>query len=165
VDGHRGRREAVDQRGGAEARRPHRLSPHQLDVSRAKFEEARGRNPRDCETSFYLGVVLAEQGAWTSTAEMLVETGRCLESAERGLNDEIAAIRASTDPPARQARKIARREQFIAKGRRMMATSWFDIAVAYYNLSRKTEARQFADKVANDEQFGERAREILSRLK
>ena len=47
----------------------------------------------------------------------------------------------------------------------MLATSWFDIAVAYYNMSRKTEARQFADKVANDEQFGERARGILSLLK
>jgi tetratricopeptide (TPR) repeat protein len=138
---------------------------HELDVSRAKFEQANTRNPNDCETRFYLGVVLAEQGVWNRTAEVLVDTGRCLENAERGLNDEIAAIRASTDPPARQARKIARREQFIAKGRRMMATSWFDIAVAYYNLSRKVEARQFADKVANDEQFGERARDILSRLK
>ena len=138
---------------------------HQLDVSRAKFEEAHARNANDCETRFYLGVVLAEQGVWNRTAEVLVDTGRCLESAERGLNDEIAAIRASTDPPARQARKIARREQFIAKGRRMLATSWFDIAVAYYNMSRKTEARQFADKVANDEQFGERARGILSLLK
>ena len=46
----------------------------------------------------------------------------------------------------------------------MQATSWFDIAVAYYNLSRKEEARQFAEKVASDEQFGERAREILARL-
>ena len=46
-----------------------------------------------------------------------------------------------------------------------MATSWFDIAVAYYNLSRKTEARQFAEKVVGDEQFGERARELLSRLR
>ena len=138
---------------------------HELDMSRAKFEQAHARNPNDCETRFYLGVILAEQGVWNRTAEVLVDTGRCLENAERGLNDEIAAIRASTDPPARQARKTARREQLIAKGRRMMATSWFDIAVAYYNLSRKTEARQFADKVANDEQFGERAREILSRLK
>ena len=135
---------------------------HELDVSRAKFEQAHTRNPNDCETRFYLGVVLAEQGVWNLTAEVLVDTGRCLENAERGLNDEIAAIRASTDPPARQALKIARRELFLAKTRRMTATSWFDIAVAYYNLSRKTEARQFAEKVADDEQFGERAREILS---
>ena len=47
----------------------------------------------------------------------------------------------------------------------MTATSWFDLAVASYNLSRKTEARQFAEKVADDEQFGERARELLTRLK
>jgi hypothetical protein len=46
----------------------------------------------------------------------------------------------------------------------MIATSWFNTAVAYYSLSRKEEARQFAEKVAADDQFGERAKEILTRL-
>jgi tetratricopeptide (TPR) repeat protein len=136
-----------------------------LDLSRAKFEVAHGRNARDCETSFYLGVVLAEQRVWERTADVLVDTTRCLESAERAYTAEIAAIRASSDPPDRQARKIARREQLVAKGRRMTATSWFDLAVASYNLSRKAEARQFAEKVADDEQFGERARDLLTRLR
>ena len=35
----------------------------ELDVSRAKFEEARRRNPNDCETGFYLGIVLADLAA------------------------------------------------------------------------------------------------------
>src|SRR5262249_40584850 len=61
--------------------------------------------------------------------------------------------------------KIARREQYIAKGRRQIATSYFDTAVACYNLSRKTEAQQYAEKVADDEQFAARAKEILSRLR
>jgi tetratricopeptide (TPR) repeat protein len=137
----------------------------ELEVSRAKFEESRSRNPRDCETGFYLGVVLAEQRVWTRTAEVLVGTGQCLEAAERAYMDEIASIRASRDPPARQASKIARREQYIAKGRRQMATSWYDVAVAYYNLSQNAEARRFAEKVAADEQFGARARELIARLK
>ena len=137
----------------------------ELDVSRAKFEESRQRNPRDCETGYYLGVVLAEQRVWSRTAEVLDEAGQCLEAAERAYADEITAIRASHDPPSRQARKIARREQYIAKGRRQMATSWYDIAVAYYNLSQPAEARQFAERVAADEQFGERAQEILTRLR
>jgi hypothetical protein len=47
----------------------------------------------------------------------------------------------------------------------MLATSSFNTAVAYFSLSRKEEARQFAETVIDDEQFGERAREILSRLK
>jgi hypothetical protein len=38
------------------------------------------------------------------------------------------------------------------------------MAVAYYSLSQKDEARQFAEKVAADDQFGERAKEILTRL-
>ena len=47
----------------------------------------------------------------------------------------------------------------------MTATSWFNIAVSYFNLSRKDEAREYAEKVADDEQFGERARDLLSRLR
>jgi tetratricopeptide (TPR) repeat protein len=137
----------------------------QLEVARGKFDESRLRNPDDCETGFYLGVVLAEQRIWPRTAEVLLETGPCLERAERGLLDEIVAIQTSTDPPSRQALKIARREQFLAKTRRMLATSWFDSAVAYYNLARPAEARRFAQKVVDDEQFGPRARELLSRLK
>ena len=35
---------------------------------------------------------------------------------------------------------------------------------AYFNLSKPAEARQYAEKVVGDEQFGERAKEILSRL-
>jgi hypothetical protein len=46
----------------------------------------------------------------------------------------------------------------------MIVTSWFNTAVAYFSLARKDEARQFAEKVADDEQFGDRAKEILARL-
>ena len=138
----------------------------QLDVSRGEVRGiAVSATANDCETGFYLGVVLAEQRVWTRTAEVLRETVPLPRGggAEQRPSD-IATIRASHDPPERQARQIARREQYIAEGRRMIATSWFNIAVAYYNLSRKDEARQFAEKVADDEQFGERAKEILTRL-
>ena len=137
---------------------------HELDVARAKFDESRQRNPRDCETGYYLGVVLAEQRAWPRTAEVLTHASDCLLGNELAYTKEIADIRASKDPPERQARKIARREQYIAKGRRYLATSWFDIAVAYYNLGKLSEARQYAAKVVDDEQFGARAKEILARL-
>jgi tetratricopeptide (TPR) repeat protein len=137
---------------------------HELDVSREKFDQSRTRNPRDCETGYYLGVVLAEQRAWPRTAAVLREASDCLQGAELAYTKEIENIRASEDPPERKAKKIARREQYIAKGRRYLATSWFDIAVAYYNLSQPAEARQYAEKVVEDEQFGDRAKEILSRL-
>lgn len=136
----------------------------QLEVSRGKFEESALRNPLDCETGFYLGVVLGDQRAWPRTAKVLREAVGCLENAERETLAEIAAVRASADPPNRQARQIARREKRIAEGRRMMATSCYNTAVAYFSLSRKDEARQFAEKVSADEQFGERAKEILARL-
>jgi len=137
----------------------------QIDVSRARFDESRQRNPFDCETGYYLGVVLGEQGVWGRAAEVLVETDRCLQDAERSLQAEIATLQMSTDRLERRQRQIARRERQIANGRRMMATSWFNIAVSYYNLSKKDDARQYAERVALDEQLGERARELLTRLR
>ena len=137
----------------------------QIDVSRAKFEQSRERNGDDCETGFYLGIVLADERVWDRTADVLVETGRCLEAQERTLNAEIDRIRASDVPPARRARQIAKREQQIAAGRRMLAQTWSDVAVAYYSLARKDDARLYAEKVTGDEQFGERARELLTRLR
>ena len=47
----------------------------------------------------------------------------------------------------------------------MRATSWFNTAVAFFNLSRKGEARQYAEKVVADEQFADRAKDLLSRLR
>jgi tetratricopeptide (TPR) repeat protein len=137
----------------------------QLEVSRDRFALARTRNQNDCETQFYLGVVHAEMRSWQPTADVLVNAAACLAANEIGYFKEIAAIQESDDPPARKAAKIARREIYIAKGRRQQATSWFDIAVAYFNLSRKSEARQYAEKVVDDEQFADRARELLSRLR
>ncbi|HXI28109.1 MAG TPA: hypothetical protein VNG89_06800 [Vicinamibacterales bacterium] len=137
----------------------------ELEVSRERFMLAHTRNRNDCETTFYLGVVHAELRDWSPTADILIQAAACLQANEGAFLVEIASIEASDDPPARKAAKIARRRQYIAKGRRQMATSWFDTAVACYNLSRKGEAQQYAEKVAEDEQFGDRAKEILSRLR
>jgi len=137
----------------------------QIDVAREKFDESRTRNPNDCETGFYLGVVLAEQGVWDRTSEVLIAAGECLENWERDYTAEIERLRASQDPPQRVERQILRRQQQIADARRKMATSWFNVAVASYQLARKDAARQYAERVADDEQFGERARDLLSRLR
>ncbi len=138
---------------------------NELEVSRTKFDESLRRNARDCETGYYLGLVLAELRQWPRAAEIIPSAARCLQEAEERMTTEIAEIRAGEDPPARKARKIAKREQSIATGRRWKATSWFNTAVAFYNLSRPTDAREYAEKVADDEQFGDRARELISRLK
>jgi tetratricopeptide (TPR) repeat protein len=136
----------------------------EIDIARQKFEEGHWLNERDCELGYYLGLVNAEQRRWPPTAEVFVTTAACLQNAQRTYADEIAQIRASTGSPARKARQIARREKLIQDAERMIATSWFNTAVAYYNLSRADDARQYAEKVAADEQFGERARDILARL-
>ncbi len=137
----------------------------QFEVSRGRFELARTRNPHDCETLFYFGMVLAELRQWPQTAEASADAGRCLQNAEDQARAEIEDIRKSNDPPQRKERKIARREAQIATGRRMRATSWFNAAVAFYNMSRPADAREYAEKVRDDEQFGERARDLLARLR
>jgi tetratricopeptide (TPR) repeat protein len=137
----------------------------QLEVSRDRFQLSLVRNKDDCETHFYLGVVFAELATWDRTAEVLANAAKCLQANEERFALEIESIRASTDPPARKESKIKRREQYIAKGRRQIATSFFNVAVASYNLQRAAEARSYAEKVLDDEQFGARAKEILSRVK
>jgi tetratricopeptide (TPR) repeat protein len=137
----------------------------QLEISRGRFDLAHTRNPNDCETFFYLGIVNAELRAWVPTTEILVNAAQCLQATELGYLEEIASIEASDDPPARKSAKIDRRRQWIAKTRRQMMTSWFDVAVASFNLSRKAEAQRYAEKVIDDEQFGARAKEILARLR
>lgn len=47
----------------------------------------------------------------------------------------------------------------------MRATSFFNIAVSYLSLPRAADAREYANKIVDDEQFGDRAREVLTRLK
>jgi tetratricopeptide (TPR) repeat protein len=95
----------------------------QLDLARARFDLSRERNPDDCETGFYLGVVSAEQSDSARAIDVLAATVACLEQAEKRSLAEIASIRASADPDRRKARQVARLERDIASGRRMLGTA------------------------------------------
>src|SRR5262249_12927180 len=137
----------------------------ELEVARTKFDLSRLRDPHDCETGYYLGTVLAEQGGWPRTAEVLKETASCLQAAIVELQRQIAEIQASRDRPERIARQVTRRDRQIAEARRQMVQSSFNIAVASYNLARRDDAREWAEKVVDDEQFGPRARDLIARLR
>lgn len=135
-----------------------------LDIARQKLELAHQRNPPDCETSYYLHLVLADQAHWADVVEIAVGTAGCLDDAEAYARQDVDRIAASSAPDARKARQIARRQQQIASAVRMRATCRFNAAVASFNLSKPAEARRFAEQVSTDEQFGERARDLLTRL-
>ena len=137
---------------------------HELEASRGKFEISEKMNRADCETGFYLGLVDAELGIWQQTVDIFVATASCLEGSRQQIAQEIAKIQASNAAPDRKVKKIARREQQLAVETRRLATSWFNTAVGYFNLAQKAQARQYAEKVSDDEQFGARARELLGRL-
>ena len=81
------------------------------------------------------------------------------------IQQELATVRASLMAPDRRARLVARREQQLASDARMRAATWFNAAAANFNMSRPEEARRFAEKVADDSFYGERARSLLDRLK
>lgn len=136
----------------------------QLEVARGKFEIGRKQAPDDCEMMFLLGTVHADLRNWAPTAEVFIATGGCVQGAKHGYTQLIAKIQASNAPPERKARQVARAEQKIRDAERMLATSYFNTAAAYFNLSKKAEAREYAEKLTGDPQFAERAREILSRL-
>ena len=111
---------------------------HELQTSRAKFDISRNMNGDDCETGFYLGLVDAELSLWRPAVDVLVPTATCLERARADLVREIATIQASNTPPGRKAKKVAAREQQVVIETRRLATSWFNAAVGYFDLSQKS---------------------------
>ena len=140
------------------------IDRHELDVARQKLELARQRNAFDCQALYYLHLVYSELRQWPQAASGAVAAAGCISSAEAGLRAEIENVRSSEIAEARKARIIAARERQIASGIRMRANCWYNGAVANYNLSKREEAKELAQRITDDEQLGERARELLSRL-
>jgi tetratricopeptide (TPR) repeat protein len=134
-------------------------------VARERLQLALTRRPTDCETAFYLQTVLSQQRDWDAVARVASDTGACFENEEAAIQQELATVRASQMSAERRDRLVARRERQLVTDARMRATAWFNAAAANFNLSRAEEARRFAEKVADDAQFGERARSLLERLK
>ncbi len=138
----------------------------QYDVARQKLELSYRRNSMDCTTQYYLHLVLAELRQWSETARMAASGAGCLSASEVGLRAEIDRIRADDKlPELRKMRMIAGREQQIANAIRMRASCWYNGAVANYNLSKKDEAKELALKLADDEQFGDRAKQLIGLIR
>lgn len=141
------------------------INRRQLDAARQKLELSRQRNPNDCQTAYYLHLVLMEQRTWGEAVSVAGGAAACLDVEEANTRTDIDRITAQDIPEARKARQIAAREQRIAADARMRVNCWFNAAVGNFNMSKRDEAREFAEKVAGDEQFGDRARQLLDRLK
>lgn len=140
------------------------INRRQLEVARQKLELALKRRASVCDTNYYLQLVHSELRDWTRAATVAGNCAACFDKEEAGLRRDIELFRTSKLPPARRDRQIARREQQIAANARMRATAWFNAAAASYNLGRREEARAFAQKLVGDQQFNERAQDLLSRL-
>jgi tetratricopeptide (TPR) repeat protein len=140
------------------------INRHEIDVARQRLEISKQRNPNDCQTLYYLHLVLAEQREWPSTVSGAVSAAGCIDAAEAGLRAQNEEIRQSDAPEARKTRQITTREQQIASGIRMRATCWFNAAVGSYNTRKPDDARMFAAKLDGDAQYGDRARDLVAQL-
>ncbi len=134
-------------------------------VARARLELAMTRRRGDCETAFYLQSVLAEQRDWEPTARVAADAAACFEAEEAQLRQELDATDSLPMTPERRARHVARRETQLANDARMRVTAWFNAAAANFNLTRRDEARRYAEKLVGDAYYGERARSLLERLR
>ena len=71
-----------------------------------RFTAAQKLAPDDCENSYYLGIVYAEQRDWPATKNVFDGAASCLDAARAGLRKEIATIEASNWDPARKVRQM-----------------------------------------------------------
>jgi tetratricopeptide (TPR) repeat protein len=141
------------------------INRKEYEVARRKLETAQQRNPMDCQTGYFLHLVLTELRDWERAVRFAQGASKCFDSEIAATRDDIARIQASDRPEAKKARLIAGRQQRIATDTRMRANCWYNAAAASYNLSRKDDAKAFAERVVDDEQLGERAKELLARLR
>jgi tetratricopeptide (TPR) repeat protein len=139
------------------------INRREFAVARQRLELARSRR-RDCDTGYFLQSVLAELREWDPVVRVAAETAACFDGLDGILRRELTAVRTARMTDARRARQIAKVEQQIAANERMQATAWFNAAVGSFNLARKDAARDFAQRLVEDQQFGERARSLIDRL-
>ena len=139
---------------------------HQLPVSKAKFESVlQFPGGADCDVYFDLADVNIELSDWESGAAHYASTVACVDNARQALADEIEKLQQSGGSPDRIARQVARRENMRAAALRMQVQSFFNGSIAYLQLHRSDDARRFAERIVDDAQFGDRARDILARLR
>jgi tetratricopeptide (TPR) repeat protein len=137
----------------------------EFDLARRRLEEAKLRRSSDCEIGFYLQTTLSMQHAWAEAAETAKQAGVCFDDDEAQLRKEIVEVQASQMSEERQNRLVGRRTDQISTNARMRAACWFNAAAAYFNRGEPDDARLYAQKLAGDAQFGERARDLLARLR
>jgi len=136
-----------------------------LSAARPQLELSLMRRPNDCETGHYLELVLTEQREWQRAVQATTATASCFDTEEANLRAQIDALRTANIAADRRARQIARRERLIATNARMRAMAWYNAATANFNLGKKQDARGYAERLTEDEQFGSRARELLDQVR
>lgn len=136
---------------------------NQLELAKERLRLSISRQASDCETHFYLQAVLASQRQWPDVVSTTSTAATCFDGEETRLRAEIDHHRGEAATPRRD-RVIARKETELLSIARMRATVWFNGAAANFNVANHGEARRLAERLTDDEQFGERARSLLGQL-
>lgn len=121
------------------------------------------RQASDCETHFYLQAVQASGREWRDVVATAARAATCFDGDQTRLRGEVEAHRREAPTPRRD-RVIARKEAELVSVARMRATVLFNGAAANFNLANRDEARRLAERLTEDEQYGERARALIEQL-
>jgi tetratricopeptide (TPR) repeat protein len=137
----------------------------QYETAQALFEEARSRNPSDCDTAYYLAAVHAQLRHWPPSADLFRTAAACYQGTAEGLRREIDQLSTNAQMAVeRRDRLIAKRTTQLADAIREGETSGFNAAVGFINAGNKSEAKRFADLAAQTAQYRDRAGELLARI-
>jgi tetratricopeptide (TPR) repeat protein len=133
------------------------------DVGRAQSElrVAHNRNPADCETAVLLGDTHLESKQWQPATSTVLDALACLDRREDDLTNEIGHLIANGG----SERILTHRQQELTANQSMRMRAWFNVAVAAANAGDRATAVDYAERLASDEHFGERARQLLSQLR
>ena len=134
----------------------------ELDVAKSRFTAVLEIEPARCDALFYLASVHTDLSVWPDAVSGFTASAQCFETTRRQLAAEIDRLQRSGGRPDRVARQVASREAQRANALGLQRQSWFNGAVANLRLGRKEEARQLAELLLDDEQFGARARQIVA---
>lgn len=127
--------------------------------ARDELLEALRLDSADCEIPANLGAVEFALSAWAQAGDRFVGAAACYVKREADVRHEDGAR------PDDHARVRRRRARDIVTSHRQQGLSFYQAAVALANAGRRPEARAHAEAAAGYEEWAERARALLERLR
>jgi tetratricopeptide (TPR) repeat protein len=136
-----------------------------LDRARQDFEGVLERSEGACSAAYYLGRIHSDRRQWNEAAARFSQTETCCAKTARDIAQRVAEIQSSPATIERKTRLLAGQERQAAENRRTDMTAAYNAAVSFFNNGAMDLAARRAERVLDDEQWGERARDLIARAR